>query len=480
MKFILDFAAKTAGLRDATELADELGDELQADESAGKSMANALKAAADKAERALADALEISKKLSDSLGTELRQSIGQSKIDEMAVKFQQAGLTASDLDGNLDSITDSIRRMDMATNSAEGRMGEMGAAMRRVTTEADRSRSVMANMMGNAVQELPVVSDAMGPLNVALGQFAEYASDGNISLKGLAATAGPMAGVGAAVWYLNRQFDLMKKKEAFRTDRIKTYEEALRKGGNAVDALTDHLRELGKVETQTTMNAANPFAEATRDITDELIAAGLTVEDYTRLVTGNAQAIGAWGEHMLRNGADSTLVADVVLALAQANQDYSKASENAAKSTKFFADEQHRAARESRPLTDALDAQQRAWDRLNGELDLQDITEEAQAALRDTEMSARDVKRAVHDYMAEVLKVPVSLSTTIDVLIDEGSYAEAEAKLARLARMRNTTYFPSANGSHYVPGRGQAMVDAQDTVDALKAYQRAGGDVPWS
>ena len=57
-------------------------------------------------------------------------------------------------------------------------------------------------------------------------------------------------------------------------------------------------------------------------------------------------------------------------------------------------------------------------------------------------MSARDVKRAVHDYMAEVLHVPASLSTTIDVLIDEGSYAEAERRLARLARMRNTSYFP--------------------------------------
>lgn len=479
MKFVLDFAAKTAGLKDATELADALGDELKADESAGKAMASALKAAADKAERALADTLEIADKLGDSLGHDLRQSIGQSKIDEMAVKLQQAGLRATDLDGNLDSITDSLRRMDVASNSAQGRLGDVGRAMERVGTEADRSRGVMANMMGNAVQELPVVAGAMGPLNVALGQFAEYATEGNISLKGLAATAGPMAGVGAAVWYLNQQFDLMKKKDAFRTERVKSYEEALRKGGNAVDALADHLRELGKIEMQTTMNAANPFADATTDMTDELIRAGLTVEDYTRLVTGSAEGIRAWGEHMKRAGADSKLVADVTLALGQAHEDYSKAADNATKSAKFFGDEQHRAARESRSLADALDAQQQAWDRLNNELDLQDITEEAQAALRDTEMSARDVKRSVHDYMAEVLRVPATLTTKIDIAIDQGSYAEAEAMLARLTRMRNTTYFPAANGSRAAAGQRDFTVDAADTVDALKAFQRAGGDVPW-
>ena len=108
------------------------------------------------------------------------------------------------------------------------------------------------------------------------------------------------------------------------------------------------------------------------------------MEDYTRLVTGNAEQIRAWGDHMRRQGMDGKLLGDVMITLGQANQDYAKAADNAAKSAQFFGDKQHYAARQSRSLADALDAQQQAWDRLNGELDLQDITEEAQAALRDT------------------------------------------------------------------------------------------------
>ena len=59
LRFVLDFAAKTAGLKDAAALADLLGDELDDTTDAGKAMAAALAAAAAKAEKDLADTVEM-------------------------------------------------------------------------------------------------------------------------------------------------------------------------------------------------------------------------------------------------------------------------------------------------------------------------------------------------------------------------------------------------------------------------------------
>jgi len=460
MKFVLDFAAKTAGLRDATAMADELGDELNADVTAGKAMAAALKAAADTAERALADTVEIADKLGDALGTEMRQAIGQSKIDEMAVKFQQAGLQASDLDGNLDSITDSIKRMDAASGSAKGRLGEVGQAMNRVGGETERSRSVMANFAGNAAQELPGMTGAFGPLNMAIGQFAEYATEGNISLKNMAASAGPMLGVGAAIVYANKQFDLMKKKDAFNTDRVKAFEEIIRDGTDAVGDLAEHLRKLGKIETDTSMNALNPMADATRDVTDELMRAGLTVEDYARLVTGSREDVKAWGDAMRESGADGRLMADVLMVLATDHERYAEAAENARKSAKFFAEDMAPNERAARDFEQSLKDTEKAYLSLTGALDseqalvdveqdllnltdaLADIDQQfanGEITQQEWRLATRDAilgaQSSVADYAEEIAKLPPEVTTKLLADVEAGNIQQVIALLEKYRRL---------------------------------------------
>ncbi len=69
----------------------------------------------------------------------------------------------------------------------------------KVRDSGDQSGSVLANMVGNSVQEVGELGGVAGPAGMALGQLAEYATEGNISLAGLATVAGPMACVSAAV-----------------------------------------------------------------------------------------------------------------------------------------------------------------------------------------------------------------------------------------------------------------------------------------
>lgn len=458
MKFILDFAAKTAGLKDATELADKLGEELKGDETAGKQMAAALKAAADKAERALSDTLEIAEKLGDALGSDMRQAIGQSKIDEMAVKFQQAGLQAGDLDGNLDSITDSIKRMDAASGSAKGRLGEVGDAMHRVGRETDNSRSVMANFAGNAAQELPGMAGAFGPLNMAIGQFTEYATEGNISMKGLAATAGPMLGVGAAIMYANNQLDLMKKKDAFRADRVKSYVKVINESGNAVENLADHIREVGKVQTTTFGNNANPFADATVDITDKLIQAGLTVEQYSELVVRGADATREWAA--AQEAAGNKVDPGLLLGIAQDTADYAGATDKAAASAKFFGEKQEDVAKAADKAREAIDKQAEAlWG-------LQDARNAANGAVLDQESASFAYLNALDDLAGAV--------DDTSTLVNEQAVALNQAKEAALglaeATVETARKQAEANGVQYT-----AVDGAKQQLAALE-YLAAGLD----
>lgn len=467
--------------------------------SAGKKVAAAMDDMADAMEQALKDDKRAADALASSLGTDTVQALDKVglSVDDMVAVLRSAGLTTEEIVADADDLAASLKRVNQVGDQIDAHLTKN---LKGTADQADRSRSVMANMIGNAAQELPGVTGAFGPLNVAIGQFAEYAAEGGISLKGIAATAGPMAGVGAAVWYINSQLELMKKKDAFRKDRVKSYEDALREGGDAVSNLTDHLRELGKIETQTTFNAANPFADATRDVTDELTRAGLTVEQYTQLITGNRDGIKQWADSMRASGADGGMVADVVMILAQAHKDYDTAVENVTRSNKFFTKGMEDAADAAKRLRDGQDRVRRGHELMTDALTKNDLArgvassfDEIAAALelvkdkqdnvtdeeawRNLGQSIDDAKRSVSDYLAE-LNLPASLAVKIYTEIDQGSYAQAEADLERLGRMRNSTYFPDANSSRAAGGavafRPDGAEAGQVYINAINAAKRSG------
>lgn len=194
LRFTLDFLAKTAGLKSSKELLDQIGDELDDSVDSGKQFAQAMRLVADRVEADLDETRAAAQALADALGSEMAAAIGQSQLDNYAAQFRRAGLTVDDVRQNVDELADSIRRLE----GAEPSVRQVGDSIEDVGRKTEKSGSVMANFAGNAVQELPGVGAAFGPLNTALGQFAEYATEGDISMGKFLKGAGALAGITAA------------------------------------------------------------------------------------------------------------------------------------------------------------------------------------------------------------------------------------------------------------------------------------------
>lgn len=169
---------------------------------AGQRMATTLQKAADKAEEKLATTKAMADSLAKALGPDMAKALGQSTLDSYARKMYRAGLTIDDVQQNAEELTKQMARLEAASEQAATATGRIG-------TEADKSRSVMANFTGNALQEIPGLSGAFGPLNMAIGQFGEYAAEGDIKLKGLAANVGAIAGIGLAIGVVSQIINSM-------------------------------------------------------------------------------------------------------------------------------------------------------------------------------------------------------------------------------------------------------------------------------
>lgn len=455
---------------------------------AGEKLAAAQKIVAEKMRAEMKGVSEAADVLADSLGPEMVAAIEASgrSVEDEVVKFQNLGLTLTDIVRDSDLLAQGMKDLDDAARMSTGSIGD---GFKKVAVEADKSRSVMANFVGNAAQEIPGLSGAFGPLNMAIGQFAEYAAEGDINLKGMAATAGPMLGVGAAVWYINNQLDLMRKKEAFRSDRVKAYEDVIRKAGSAAKNMTDHLVELGKVETQTTMNAGNPFADSTRDITDELLRAGLTVEDYSRLVVGGQEKIKAWTQTMRDGGADMALIGDVTMALLQDTKDYDEALGNVARSQKFFGtgietlgEKAERAAGKHRTLAEQIERVGRGWEELNKKLsneqgyldgldaldgltdtwlqlvaDVQSGAKTGEEAQRDWRQAILDTEGVLDGAVQQMANFPASIGTQINLWMDEGQWDKVRRRYEFLYRISGQMKDSSWFGTTVSPSRPGAV-----------------------
>lgn len=142
-----------------------------------------------------------------------------------------------------------------------------------VASSSDQSRSVLANMVGNASQDLGELAGIAGTAGVAVGQIGEYATDGNLALSGLVKTALPMLAIGVAVGIITDKL-AKAKREAEET------EQALR---DAVGAFRE-----GDVG-----NAAEQMVELFGDLAPLAERAGLNVEDvFTAIADGSGEVAG--------------------------------------------------------------------------------------------------------------------------------------------------------------------------------------------
>ncbi|MDO8391063.1 MAG: hypothetical protein Q7V57_11285 [Actinomycetota bacterium] len=352
LRFILDFVAQTAGLKNAQELAEQLGTELDDTQDAGTKMAAALKAAADKASQDLEETIAIADRLGEALGPELTSKVN---VDEIAGKMRQVGITTEDVEANIDSFRQSLSQMAATADTVKARVGDVDTAVQRVGDTSTKARSATANFAGNLAQELPGISAAMGPLNMGISQLVEGLAEGDINSKALIGSLATMAIAGGVVALAMGEYADEQKRaaevKAFRADVVKTFTSALREGTDATAALIDHLNSVGKVALELRGVMGDAFSG---DVADEMARAGVTLTIFAEATTGGAEGMARLEAALHASNAEAGDAARVMLAVREYQDMYTQSTKTAAAWSALNADAVERERRAQERLAEHL------------------------------------------------------------------------------------------------------------------------------
>lgn len=227
-------------------------------------------------------------KLKSALGDELSFT-----AREAFETLQRGGLSAQDIlaadQAEVDELADKLRHLDSVAQQAGGGVRDSfdGATtgVRNLGTESDNSRSVMANMVGNATQDLGELGGVAGTAGVAIGQLGEYATEGNISLAGLAKVAGPMAILAVGVGVVTSRIAAFNEKKEEAARRTKDFIDALRSENPVLEANQTALEELTNVLDE--------------EVESALREAGASYLPFVEAVSGGSEALDHFADYSL-------------------------------------------------------------------------------------------------------------------------------------------------------------------------------------
>lgn len=471
-------------LKEAEQASGQLGEGIYDTRTKGQQLADAMELMAQIAKQELQAAEAAADALSSSLGPEMVAKLeqGGQSIDGLVSDLHRAGLTYQDVRDDADRLAQAVKAVDdvrPSVDNARVAAKGVGDEMHHTADETERTGSVVANFAGNAAQELPGVAQAMGPMNMAIGQFVEYAAEGNIKLGKFITAAGGLGLAAAAFYGISTSMENIAETKAFKREEVDAYTTALKGAKSELQAIVRKITDSNKLEWRVLGDTA--------DILPALTSLGLTVQSTAQLIAGGKDKIDAWGQAMLDAGADADTVAASVLGLKQQVDLESDAVKNAAASAKFF-DEQNRyaglsvgeiaaqikdsadkaeyyksrvdaakgATEDLGGETDdtahslklfgidvggavtAVDAMDESYRRLTGHVDersawrnLGDALAEFKTTADDTESSWRDIEEAsdgavtaASNYIEQAKGIPPEIKTQLYTMLDEGKLNE--------------------------------------------------------
>lgn len=251
-------------------------DSLDDTRTAAQRMADGIEAMADDAKTEFTGLRSAATKLADALGPEMAAKIGQANIDRFVQQLRAADIEFEDIEANAEQLARAVGKLDDARPAIKNMQNDLAA----VSLEGDKTRGVMANLAGNAVQELPGVSAALGPVGVAAGQLGEYFTEGDIKLRNLLTTAGGLAAFGIA-WQVITT--IMESNDAAQA-RVEERSEAV------AETLDDQVTKTYELA------AANAAAEGSLDglaIAADALNRSITITgDQGELLTESLGALG--------------------------------------------------------------------------------------------------------------------------------------------------------------------------------------------
>lgn len=112
--------------------------------------------------------------------------VDTTKVDDANTHLETAKSTAEKLGEEKITLTADTGPIDQALTTTSGHVGEVGKS-------AESSKSVLANMVGNSVQDLGNLGGIAGSAGVAIGQMGEYFTDATLAGEGFASALGSFA-----------------------------------------------------------------------------------------------------------------------------------------------------------------------------------------------------------------------------------------------------------------------------------------------
>lgn len=441
-RITVDQAAGSAGIRDFSRtVTSELRkvDQAMTDTGTASQRAAALlNDMASKAETELKQASAAADALAQALGPEMAAKMGANGIAQAVGDLNRMGVTFEEIEADADQLAAAIKRVDdVQVSAVDAGLGNMSGKLREVRDEADQSGSVLANMAGNSAQSLTGAAGVAGDLGMALGQVAEYATEGNIKIGNLAQVAGPMAMLAVATQAFSSVMEGIDFSKTFKAEQVKNWTEALQAGETVLSHLEDTAR---KAELQVD-SAGGGFLGLSRhaeDLNPHLQKLNLSVEDFARLVAQGSPELAKMRTEYGRLVNLGPQATDAQTELGNSMQYVIAAAEDQRDAIKSANDETARIAEITKPSTQAVADAVEAWKTLKDPVSaMPDVFDRVAAALRDGVVPAAADVDAIMDQtgmtMSDVFDTAQGLN---DKLADTKSAMDDTASATDLMRRR--------------------------------------------
>ena len=405
---------------------EDVEDILKDVESASSSAAAKLVADANKEDAALRQAAAAAEALKAALG----ESADKFDVDKQVGELNKLGVGFDEIEADAEQLAAAMKRVDnIEMRRVNDGITTTRQSMGQLRDSSDQSRSVLANLAGNAAQDLGELGGVVGSLGVGIGQMAEYAVDGNIALANLAKVAGPMAGLSAALLLVQHVMGGIAKQKAFDKAQVEDYTEVIRELGEGADAVLQHLEEASKVEFAADSGLLG-FGTTIKDITGLLDQYGITAGEVARVIAGTEDQQRAWFDALAASGVEVNDQAKIMEALRQAIDAYGIGLERAERVNDVFGSTLTSVNAELQSLQDPLETMPELWKTLIEDVADGTFNFENAAAAIDTLADATNLSE---DEIIALAKAEADLikEDLAQKLEDDAAAAEEAAEAAR-------------------------------------------------
>lgn len=405
-----------------------------------------------------------------------RQKLEGLEGDEATVQARLIGTIEEDLE----QANKLLEQLDGQT--ATVKIDSVGAkqGLDDIGKSANSSKSVLANMVGNATQDLGALAGAAGSTGVLIGQMGEYMADARFEgekmgsvLRSFALVAGPAAALSAAIGILTNVMAENAARAKAAEARIKGLGKAMEGAGDDSEDLTAFLRD-NTDELQNFDAAAGDFgsglAEAFgpilrgvpliggvfgdmgknfTDLIPIMSAAGLTLEDFVNEIQTGYNPMSDFAGALIEAEHAGKISTEQYDAMVQSLHTFKVSIDEATVVSDFMNASTDKGATAHKASADATDANRASLERHRDALDkAKDATD--------------DLRRA-----NEKLR---------DDLSNRGAYLDLMDSFDDVERAAKDAWYAAASGAENATSKArdheQAEIDLKlellDYIDALK------------